>query len=166
MDNYKAAYNGMYWPVRRDGVLIGELIRAFHLGIVYVKHPLTALHGAGLDSNPFLGNLATPETIGMITDSDDGYVVDVSTATYVRSDYKDEDQTITVPDPLTFTNYWKNVRGNGVAPVNESLMGYSIAMHSEPLNQEWLDLAKSTDEFVTSVYGGNVKNKELTWRVS
>ena len=161
MDNYSAACNGGYWTVRRGDVLIGELIRAFHIGIVYIKNPIPGLHGWGLDSNPFLGNLTTPETIGMVTDSDDGFIVDVSTA--VGAINIPDTPARTEPLEILFKTYWRNTRGNGIAPINESLMGFSIAIHSEPLDQEWLDLANIANDFVTRAYDGEIINREIDW---
>jgi len=169
MDNRKAtgAYNGMYYPVRKNGILVGELIRAFHLGVIYVKNPIPGFGidcAWGLDSNPFLGRLATPETIGMIADSDNGYCVDVSTAVDIDANYKDTCSVLT--DLSQYESFWRGLRGsNGIAPVNESLMGYNVAIHSEPLTQEWIDLAKKADNFVTHIYGGVIKNKPLMWEM-
>jgi hypothetical protein len=42
-------------------------------------------------------------------------------------------------------------------------MGFNIALHSEPLDQEWFTLVQQVNDFVTSTYNGEIKNHPLTW---
>lgn len=164
MDNYTGFQNGMFWPVRKDGVLIGELMRAFHWGIMYVKNPLIGFSGGrALDSNDFLCQLSTPETVGLIADSDDGFCVDVTTD---RNAINAQDIPGSNDEPLIMTNlgtWFKNMRGIAINSIHESLMGFNVAIHSEPLNQEWLCLAEKVNELVTNAYDGEIKNKPLMW---
>jgi len=172
MDDYKpGTLNGFFWPVRKDGVLIGELMRAFHHGVVYVKYPKLGMeqshHCWGLDSNPFLSKLTTPEKMGVISDSDDGFCCGIEMDSNIGW------LTNTLPTIPKFDNikqrlidYWHTFDNDrGVSKVNEAEMGFKIALHSEPLDQSWIDLAKQTDDFITDIYGGAIKNKELYWRM-
>lgn len=163
-DNYTGFQNGIFWPVRKDGVLVGELMRAFHWGIMYVKNPILGFSGGrALDSNEFLCKLSTPENIGLVADSDDGFLVDVTTD---RNAINAQDAIGTNDENLITTNlgaWFRSMRGNAVNSVHESLMGFNVAIHSESLDQEWLDLAERVNELVTNAYEGEVKNKPLTW---
>jgi len=164
-DNFSALCNGIYFPVRKDGILIGELIRAFHVGIIYVKNPQPGMgidSGRGIDSNPFMGRLVSPDAIGMIDDSDDGFCVDVST--YVDAINTPDAPGTAVLDPATFRSYLSSVRGNGVLPVHESLMGFNTVLHSEPLDKSWLEVVEIANNFITNTYGGEIKNKDVEWR--
>jgi hypothetical protein len=169
MDSYRAmgCYNGFFYPVRKNGVLIGELMRAFHWGVIYVKNPRTGLeqHNSsywGLDSNPFTNELTTPETTGMITDSDDGLCVDIMSDGNPNS----SDSSPILTNTEDIVNYWQAYNnGRGISEANESLMGYNVAIHSEPLDQSWIDLANQADEHIATTYGGAIKNKPLDWRM-
>lgn len=163
MDSYRATgtYGSLMFPVRKDSILIGILIRSFHLGIIYIKSSLGGLTGGYLDSNPFVSKQASTETIGMITDSDDGFCVDIS---FDRNDNGEDDCPI-LQDLNQITVYRQGWLGHAVFPTNESLMGYNIAVHSESLNEEWIKLANSANEFVTKIYEGKIKNKSIDWRM-
>jgi hypothetical protein len=165
VDSYRATgtYGSLFFPYRKDGVLSGILVRSFHIGIIYVKNPLPGYTDGYLDSSPFLNKLATPDTIGMITDSDDGFCIDLS---FDRNDllFPPPDELPVLADESQITRCWQGWRGNVVTACNESLMGFNTALHSEPLNKEWIDLAKKADDMVTRLYGGAIKNKHLDWR--
>lgn len=165
MDAYNSQYNAAFFPVISGDELIGILERSFHYGIIYVKNPLPHMErthpSLGLDPNPFLTNLATPETTGLITDSDDGFVIDIMPH-QGSANLRNRKQNLVKSN---FQEYWDTYRDRGVCPVNETFMQYNVAIHSEPLNDEWLSLAKEADTFVTEVYGGAIKNKPLTWEM-
>ena len=171
MDDYRAmgCYNGFFWTVRRDGILIGELMRTFHWGVMYIKNPVLGMESCanptwGLDPSPFLINLAKADTVGVVADSDDGFCVDVMM-----------DYNINAPDPQPklmesdyhdIVRYWQScLNGHGICEVNEAEMGINVAIHSEPLDQSWVELANTANDFITKTYGGVIKNKELTWRM-
>lgn len=163
MDSYRCTgtYGALMFPVRCGGVLTGILVRSFHLGYIYVKNPVAGMVGGFLDSNPFVSKLTTPDTVGMVTDSDDGFCVDVS----LDVNDNGNDPLPILTDLSQITRCRVGWLGHAVFPVNDSLMGYNIAVHSEPINQEWTELADKANAFVTSIYNNAVNNKPLDWRM-
>jgi len=160
-DSYRATgtYGSLMFPYWKDGALSGILVRSFHLGVIYVRKPVLGLSSGFLDSNPFLGVLASPDNIGMVTDSDDGFCIDVTFDPF--SDGNDGVPVLT--DLSQITRCWEGWKGLAVTAVNESLMGYNTAIHSESLNQDWIDLANKANDMVTRSYGGAIANKPLNW---
>jgi hypothetical protein len=165
VDKYSAQGNGVFWPIRREGVLVGEILRAFHWGVFYIKNPILGLGGRGIDSNSFIGKISTPDTMGMITDSDDGFCVDVSMDTNAIHWQNTAPPTITQELITHLVNYRQSVLGDGIIDINEFLMGHNVAIHSVPLNDEWLDLAEEINEFITNTYNGEIKNNSLAWEM-
>jgi len=164
MDSYRVtgSYGSLMWPVRDNNVLVGILIRSFHLGIAYSKRPVPGYGGGWLDSDPFLNKLANAEEIFMNTDSDNGFCVGLEL--YDKTDNGKDDAPI-LSDMSQITRCRLGWLGGPVTSVNESLMGFNIAVHSESLDQKWIDLAKEADNFITNIYNGNIKNKQLMWEM-
>jgi hypothetical protein len=116
----------------------------------------------GLDSNPFLAVLTSVDGVDLITDSDNGFLVDVTSFSNVDYDMSLES---TEYSKESYVNYYNSVIGRGISPVNEKLMGKNLAMHMLPLDDYWIKLSDQVNEFITNTYDGKIKNYPLDWEM-